>query len=156
MRAIKWQLGNDYGFIAILVGVVVIALWLLLMPIIPAIAETTMRRFHLRSGNFAGFAAQFPIPAMYNFANQTKVKNVPPGFIDPFFGNLDSDESLRYINHFPAREATFSIGRYNHLLDGRDRWFTLDSSYRGEKLRSEIRLKAIAKGRYELLRKSEP
>ena len=71
---------RDYGFFAILSLIAVITIWLLLMPVVPGIASATMHRFHLRSGSFARFAAQFPIPAMYNFANRSEVKDVPPGF----------------------------------------------------------------------------
>jgi hypothetical protein len=154
MNSIDRQVKNDFGFAAILLGVFAIVVWLLLMPVLPAIANTTMHRFHLCSSNFAVFAAQFPIPAMYNFANQTKVSDVPPGFIDPFFAGLDTEDSFRYINHFPARDATFSIGRYKNLRDGKDHWFTLRSNYRGQELETEFRLKAVAKWQYELQRMS--
>lgn len=151
----KEVLKNDIGFIAILFFVAAIATWLLLMPIVPAIANATMHRFHLRSRSFASFAAQFPIPAMYNFANRTKVNDVPPGFVDSFFGSLDVDDSFRYINHFPARDATFSVGRYVNLRDGRDRWFTLESDYRGQQLRTQLHLKNRGEREYVLLRQPE-
>ena len=147
---------RDYGFIAILSLIAGITIWLLLMPVIPAIVSATMHRFHLRSGSFARFAAQFPIPAMYNFANRSDVKDVPPGFVDPFFGSLEPEDSFRYLNHFPARDATFSVGRYQNLRDGRDHWFTLESHYRGQELRTQFQLKNRGERDYVLRRQAAP
>jgi hypothetical protein len=147
---------RDYGFLAILFFIAVIVIWLLLMPVVPAITTATMRRFHLRSGSFMRFAAQFPIPAMYNFANRTEVKDFPPGLVDSFFGVLEPDETFRYINHFPARDATFSVGRFWNLKDGRDHWFTLESNYRGQQLRTQFYLKNRGERDYVLLRQQAP
>ncbi len=158
MRATKSDPSSarDFGFIAILLMVALIAAWLLLMPVVPSIAKETMQRFHLRSDSFAAFVAEFPIPTMYNFANRFEVKDFPPGLVDPIFGELDEGESFRYINHFPARAITFSGARYRHLRDGRDRWFTLESSYRGQGVRSEVHAKAREEGGYQYMRLETP
>jgi hypothetical protein len=114
----------------VLISVVVV--WLLLMPLVPTIARQTMLRFHLRSHSFAQWAIQFPIPSMYNFANQYEVRATPPGLIDP----LADDTQPRYINHFPPRLVTFFDTRERLLRDGTDRWLTLQSSYRGQRIRT--------------------
>jgi hypothetical protein len=147
---------RDYGFATMTSLITAIAVWLLLMPIVPRIAGATMRRFHLRSSSFVGFAAQFPIPAMYNFSNRSDVKDVPPGFIDPLFGELALDDQFRTINHFPARDATFATGRYRNLKDRRDHWFTLESSYRGQTIRSELHLEHLGDGGYRMHRSAAP
>jgi len=131
------QAKYDSGFITIVVLVVLVTIWLLLTPVLPSCSLATMRRFHLGSGSFARWALQFPIPAMYNFANQYQLRSLPPDLVE-----LLADEKARagYLNHFPARVVTFADGRYQHLRDGNDRWVTLRSDYRGHFLESHWRL----------------
>ena len=142
---------RDYGMVAIVTLVVVIAGWLLLMPLVPAIASATLHRFHLRSGSFLTWAAQFPIPAMYNFANRYEVSEKP----------ILEDEGVspsnqRYVNHFPVRIFTFADGRYVHLRHEGDRWLTVESSYRGQTLRSHFHAERKVQGRgFELRRLDE-
>jgi hypothetical protein len=139
---------RDYGLIAIVAVLVVIAVWLLLMPWVPAIASATLHRFHLSSKSFLVWAIQLPIPSMYNFANQYEVREFPPGLIDPI---LDTPER-RYINHFPSRVLTFANTRYVHLSKGEDRWFTIESSYRGQTIETRFYAKAKPEGGFELVR----
>ncbi|TWT53201.1 hypothetical protein Pla22_08290 [Rubripirellula amarantea] len=147
---------RDHGFLAIVALVVVIAVWLLLMPWVKPIIHATMNRFHLRSASFAIFAIQFPIPAMYNFANRSDVQDYPPDLVDPLMINLDPKLSGRYCNHFPARTMTFADARFFHLQDGKDRWFTIESTYRGERLTSRFHLKPDSEQGYLMLRLDEP
>src|SRR6056297_2166418 len=143
---------RDPGFIAIIALVAVNAVWLLLMPWVPAIASATLYRFHLRTSSFAAWAIQFPIPAMYNFANRAAVSEYPPGLVDPILSEAPS----RCVNHFPTRVVTFGNARYQHLHQGRDRWFTLQSSYRGQTLETRLHLKPIADGGFEVVRLDKP
>jgi len=138
---------RDFGFYAIIAFVLLIAIWLLLMPWIPGIASQALQRFHLRTPSFAVWAMQFPIPSMYNFANQYKVDEFPPELVMLVF-----DEKWRYANHFPARVITFFAGRHDFLSSQTDRWFTLKSSYRGQTLESKFHLEAQAEGGYRLIR----
>jgi len=139
---------RDYGFIVIVALVVVMTTWLLLMPLVPAIASATLRRFHLRTGSFLTWAIQQPIPSMYNFANRYEVREFPPGLVDPI---IDTAEK-RYINHFPSRVLTFANTRYVHLAAGEDRWVTIESSYRGQAIETRFHAKAKAAGGFELVR----
>lgn len=139
---------RDYGFIAIVVMVLVVAVWLLLMPFVPAIASATLHRFHLRSESFLWWAIQQPIPSMYNFANRFEVREFPPGLVDPI---LDSPEK-RFINHFPTRVLTFANTRYRLLHKGQDRWITIDSTYRGQTLETRFHAKALEGDGFELVR----
>lgn len=126
---------RDYGMLVIVTLVVTIAIWLLLMPVVPAIASATLHRFHLRTSSFAAWAMQFPIPAMYNFANRYKVDANPVSLeSSPETIPLDG----RMVNHFPARIFTFADGRYLHLRHDEDRWLTIESSYRGQGLRTHF------------------
>jgi hypothetical protein len=138
---------RDLGFCAIVTFVALIATWLLLMPWVQGIAKLSMQRFHIRTPSFAVWVAQFPIPSMYNFANQYKVEEFPPGFV-----MMILDENWRYANHFPARVITFFAGRYDFLSTHEDRWFTLKSSYCGQVLESKFHLEAQATGGYKLFR----
>ena len=139
---------RDYGFLAIVSLLVVITLWLLLTPLVPAIASATMRRFHLGSKSFALWAIQFPIPPMYNFANRYEVDSLPPGMVDPIL--LTSEK--RYINHFPARIVTFADGRYDYLREGSDRWVTIETAYRGQTITTRWHLEAKDPGGFRLNR----
>ena len=139
---------RDYGFIAIVTLAIGVAFWLLFMPWVSVIASSTMNRFHLRTPSFVRWAMQFPIPSMYNCANEYKVQGFPPGFADPII-----DDNWRYINHFPARIITFADARYRHLSRKEDRWFTLRSSYRGQTIQSTIHLQSLGQnGEFLLIR----
>ncbi|TWU59408.1 hypothetical protein Poly51_21960 [Rubripirellula tenax] len=156
-------LRRDYGFLAIAALVIVNAIWLLLMPWVPAIAESTLRRFHLASSSFGVWAVQFPIPSMYNFANRTRVDALPPGLIDPILANplsTNTDQrdapERRYINHFPIRVLTFADTRWRNLHDGKDRWYELESTYRGQRIETRLHAKpdADVAGGFVLVRQS--
>lgn len=144
---------RDLGFIGIIALVIGVAIWLLLMPLVPAIASVTLHRFHLRTDSFAGWAIQAPIPSMYNFANRFEVRDFPPGMVDPIF--FEGAEK-RYINHFPVRRLTFADARYYLLRQGQDRWLTVDSTYRGQTLESRFHARHIGEGRFELIRLADP
>lgn len=143
---------RDLGFLAIIGLLALIAVWLLLMPWVKEISWTSMRRFHLRTSSFVAWAAQFPIPAMYNFANRAEVDRYPPGLVDPLFDETEK----RYLNHFPVRCITFADGRYRQLRDGNDCWITVDTSYRGRTLETRFHAKAKPEGGFELIRLSDP
>ncbi len=134
--------------LVIVMLIVTIAIWLLLMPIVPAIASATLHRFHLRTSSFTVWAMQFPIPAMYNFANRYKVQadqvSSTPSDTVPLDG--------RMVNHFPARIFTFADGRYLHLRHGEDRWLTIESSYRGQSLRTHFHAEPTEEYGFELHR----
>ena len=130
---------QDFGFVTIVTLVVVVVMWLLLTPILPAVSLATMRRFHLGSQSFVGWAAQFPIPSMYNFPNTYEVRDLPPDLFVP----IDQEQKRIYLNHFPCRVVTFADGRYHHLRNGQDRWFTFTTNYRGQYLESRWFLKRV-------------
>jgi hypothetical protein len=128
----------DPGFAVIAALVIAVSMWLLLTPLLPPVSMTTMKRFHLGSRSFALWAAQFPIPAMYNFANRCEVRYLPPGLVDP----LVPPERSAYLNHFPARVLTFADGRFDLLRGRRDCWVTVTSTYRARSLRTDFHAEA--------------
>lgn len=145
----------DRFFQAILGLVLVVVAWLLATPLIPAVARTTMKRFHLQTEHFVVWAVQFPVPSMYNFSNRVRIRNTPPiqdsllGMDDEFALIIGTASEWRMINHFPTRSFTFADGRYFHLRDGQPRWFDLESSYRGQTLSSEFYLEPVSSGDFQ-------
>ena len=139
----------DIGFRLILALVAAVVVWLVLTPFVPAVASASMHRFHLRSQSFLTWAVQFPIPTMYNFSNRYQISEVPPDLVDPII--IESDK--RYINHFPVRIFTFFNTRYRYLDAGTDRWLTVDTTYRGQRIESNFHARAKQEGAgFDLLR----
>ena len=139
----------DIGFIAIVVLVAAVATWLIMTPLSHAVASASMHRFHLRSRSFAAWAVQFPIPTMYNFANRYEVREIPWGLMDP----LADQSERRYLNHFPARVVTFVDTRYRYLHPGTDRWFAIDTSYRGQRIETRMHAEPLTPGKGFVLRR---
>lgn len=135
---------TDLGFRLIVCLVFVVVVWLLAIPLASPVAEIAMKRFHLSSDSFFEFALQQPVPSMYNFANRYEVKDSPDG------------QALNkgYINHFPIRVLTWAYWRHEYLSGGRACYVTLESSYRGRKLRSQWSATPNEQGGFELVRES--
>lgn len=127
---------TDWFFRILVTSLFAVAIWLLAMPWVPAIAQCTMHRFHLRTGSFAAWAVQQPIPPMYSFANTTEVCDQLP---DHTLSSRGVDHR-GMINHFPTRVFTWASGRATHLRDGASKWFVLRSAYRGHGVDSVYRL----------------
>mgnify|MGYP001820419556 FL=1 len=148
----------DWMYRILVTALLLVAVWLLAMPWVPAIARCTMKRFHLQTDSFAAWAIQQPIPPMYSFANTTEVRNRPPISADqPASESSGSSEDNavlagRFINHFPTREFTFANGRVRHLLDRSSRWFVFRSAYRGQTVESVYRLDPAAEHGWTVLR----
>ncbi|MEM6469108.1 MAG: hypothetical protein AAF802_06025 [Planctomycetota bacterium] len=144
------QSRRDPLFVGIVVLVCVVTVWLVLMPFYPELARVTMKRFHLETDSYVKWAMQAPIPAMYNFANEYEVRDLPEDLVTPV---LDTRRP-RYINHFPVRILTFANSRYVMLESGQDRWLTVRSSYRGQTLETKVHAKPVGEGRFEWIRQS--
>jgi hypothetical protein len=144
----------DWGYRIILAFVVVVSIWMIATPLIPKVAGTTMRRFHLNSSSFLTWSWQFPIPAMYNFANRYQIRRVPSSLVtDGLLSEFAVTPTWRYANHFPTRVFTFGDGRYKLLRSGQSVWVDVESSYRGQTIRSEFELIPNGAGQgYRLIR----
>lgn len=128
---------TDKSMLSVLILIIGIVSWLLLTPFAPWFAKQSMQRFHLQTNSFLGWSCQFPIPSMYNFANRYKVEDYPPGLTALWIDENDE----RFINHFPTRCFTFADARDYYLSHKQNRWITLETSYREEKLVSKYHLK---------------
>ncbi|MCA9138466.1 MAG: hypothetical protein KDB00_16960, partial [Planctomycetales bacterium] len=136
-ESIDHPVTSDWFFRILVAALFAVAIWLLAMPWVPAIAGSTMRRFHLQTGSFAGWAIQQPIPPMYSFANTVQVRTSDPNT------SIDDPSDVlaeRMVNHFPTRMFTFANGRARYLLDDHEKWFVLRSSYRGQQVDSVYKL----------------
>jgi hypothetical protein len=123
------------------------------MPWVPAIAESTMRRFHLHTNSFAVWAIQQPIPPMYSFANRTEIRTVPPAEQERQAEDGQHGKGWiggRMINHFPTREFTFANARLRYLRQRKPRWYRLRSTYRGQHVESLYRLQPAAGGGWKV------
>lgn len=140
---------RDFGFYVVLSLVGLVAVWLLMTPLVPAVAKSTMNRFHLRTESFPVWAAQQVIPSMYNFGNTIVIHDTPPGMLDPFFYDVDPPQ---FLNHFPARRLTFGDGRGALLQKDEHKWLEMRSSYRGAELETWIHAKPVGDGVYEMVR----
>ncbi|MEO1614436.1 MAG: hypothetical protein AAFV88_01215 [Planctomycetota bacterium] len=141
---------RDPLFVVVLLGICCVSVWLLLMPFYPAIARITLERFHLQTESFGKWAIQAPVPAMYNFANQYEIRDIPEDLITPV---VDSTRP-RFINHFPTRILTFANSRYVLLKAGQDRWLVFRSSYRGQTLETKVHARPAGDGVFEWVRQS--
>ena len=114
----------DLGFVFILLMIIAVVGWLLAMPFSRFVQRTTMERFHLQTSTFVGWAAQQPIPAMYNFYNHYEIRPSP----------WQGESSVGTLNHFPLRIFTFGDNRAIFLANPEPRTLDAWSSYRGEEL----------------------
>ncbi|QDT11117.1 hypothetical protein [Planctomycetes bacterium K23_9] len=139
------DLSPDVGFVAIVFLVIAISTWLLLMPAVPAIAQTTINRFHFRTASFSQWAIQQPIPAMYNLANRFQVTQRSAD---------GSDQVLAsgMVNHFPARKITFANGRYRNLKTRCACDLQVTSSYRGLQQRTQFHIEPQSDGGFVMSR----
>lgn len=154
---------KSLSLVAIYLLIAVCAVWALLLPWVPAVAEASMRRFHLTSGSFAAWAIQQPIPAMYNFENTYEIRQWPPSVASDLllapildspvgqsqdFGTIHSG----HINHFPARVVTFSSHRFICCDESEDRWVVTISNYRGQRVETLTELKSLGDGHFNVTR----
>ena len=139
-QKLKHLAETDKSMLSVLMLIAGVVSWLLLTTCAPWFAKQSMQRFHLQTNSFLGWSCQFPIPSMYNFANQYKVEHYPPGLTLSW---LDENEE-RFINHFPTRCFTFADARDYYLSQKQNRWISLETSYREEKLVSKYHLKPQA------------
>ena len=155
---------EDPVFVLVMVGVLTVTAWLLATPVVGWVSMATMRRFHLHSENYVTWAAQFPIPAMYNFANRFRYRrvygdDVPIESIVPVFDlegqsvNPPEMTPWRYLNHFPTRVMTFADGRYRYGRTGWPYEFEIESRYGDQLVRSLFRWRRTEEGVYVITRR---
>lgn len=133
----------DWGFGLVVAVVVVVAGWLLLLPISGGVQRIALNRFHLQSASFARWAAQAPVPAMYNFYNQGLVEPLP-------WDRTPWQQPFRWtMNHFPTRAFTFGDDRRQLCRSPRP-MISLRSQYRGQQLQTRWLVDEDARGRLSI------
>jgi hypothetical protein len=70
------------------------------------ILDATLRRFHLTTASYAAWMLQQPVPAMYNFANESAqvTRDIGWDALDPKQRGVLREA----VNHFPPRTVTFA------------------------------------------------
>lgn len=134
----------DLGYRVIVMALVLVAGWLLALPLSGFVQRVALNRFHLQTGTFAGWALQAPVPAMYNFRNRFRVEAQAwdrPALNPPISGTL---------NHFPVRLWTFADTRGVFLEERARIRLVLESTYRGRTLTTSWTAEAAADGRIVL------
>ena len=123
-----------------LLAVLVIAVTsvLLALPFSAPLQTRMMKRFHLASDTFVGWAMLQPVPSMYSFANEVWISDFPM-----------SEENLRkypklaqsvWCNHFPAQIMT-ARDRSVAVRAPYSEFLHLCSSYGEQRVFSRIELK---------------
>lgn len=113
------------GLFVIACGVVV-SCWILSILFSQTTRKSAMQRFQLASPSFASWAAQGPVPSMYNFENSIQFSNELA--VD---GPLDEKHESWFwcpVNHFPARCMTY--GEFAPTWFGEQRQGTFEMSTR--------------------------
>lgn len=121
---------HDRLLLVLIALVLIVGGWLTLLPVNRFVQRATLARFHMQTPQFWLWAAQQPIPSMYNCENKAQV-----------VADLPKSESLQPIfadaarlNHFPYRLFTFGDGRFDYLKDARPKWLCVQSHYQRESL----------------------
>lgn len=117
-----------------------VAAWLLAMPFVPAISQSLLNRYHLRTERFVAWAIQQPIPPMYSCRNTVKVFALPR---PPESNETAELIHERTINHFPTRDITFANSRLRYLRDREAKRFVLRSTYRGQAIESVYEVRPV-------------
>ncbi len=135
---------TDLGFVAVLLLVVIVVVWLVSMPICQFVQRATLERMHLQTRPFVAWVIQQPIPAMYNFYNRFEIRPSPWG--------KEGDDSTEKgtVNHFPVRMFTFGDNRAVFLSEPKPRQLDVWSSYRGEELHTRWVATPSAQGGFDL------
>lgn len=123
----------------------VVAGWLLMMPVSPKMARITMERMQWRAPNFPVWAVQQISPAMYDFSNrglhhQEDLRLAGLTLFEETQGN--------YFNHFPVRNLTW-IERYQFQPLGIFGYY--ETKYQGMRLRSKYALEPRPEGGWNVV-----
>lgn len=157
MRAFIAALCRSHDAFGLSMAVLVVGVsgWILAMPVYRPIQSATLERFHLCTPNYLAWAAQQPIPSMYNFENRYWLfaGSAPEG--GSGMANPIADDQWvesRVVNHFPGRLLTFGDSRYRLLGGGESCHLVLRSRYRGNQLATIWNATASPLGGFSLSR----
>lgn len=146
---------HDALTLSMITLVVGVSVWILAMPVCRPIQSATLGRFHLCTPTYMAWAAQQPIPSMYNFENRYWLfAGSAPEDGSEVARRIAEDQWLesRVVNHFPGRLLTFGDGRYRLLGKGESCHLVLRSCYRGNQLATVWSASASPRGGFDLSR----
>ena len=158
----SWK-SKDIPSLILFAIIAITGLWIAALPLSAAVQETYLRRFHLASANFPGWAIQQTIPSMYNFENKVWVS--PEPLMQFEIDQLENEESrivdspsgeMAYIessmvNHFPTRIATFADKRTD-LIRNPNGYLYLRSRYRGKEIKTTYKVEPGTEAEFNLKR----
>jgi hypothetical protein len=147
---------KDVASKILLIVIVAVAIWIAALPLSSTVQESYLRRFHLASPNFAVWAIQQPVPAMYNFENRVWASPMPATFDELYAMQPDPTDSQSTnaveqvekietdsVNHFPTRAFTFGDSR-SFLKQNPSWYFYLRSRYRDLEIRSGFQISPVS------------
>lgn len=157
---------RDTPSLLFFVAIVLTSAWCLALPVSESVQNAYLKRFHLRSDSFVGWAGQQLTPAMYNLENkylfspqalneserkhiendfyrQLKNRSVSSHEDEASQNSTDTGQvRLDMLNHFPTRTMTFVTSR-NFLKQQREGYFYFRSRYRGSSLDSIYHIEPV-------------
>lgn len=146
---------KDYAASLMFVGITIVAGWLIALPLVGTVQRATIDRFHLTSPSFAIWAAQQPIPPMYNLENRYWYSTRPLSEVD-LIRPAANDVRAETVNHFPARMITCASGRLLVNNPHDSSWLYLWSKYQGSEKLTAYRLEPIENSNAIRMHRMEP
>lgn len=154
---------KDVPSLLLFAAIAAVGLWIAALPLSTTVQEKYLRRFHLASADFPGWAIQQTIPSMYNFENKAwfspeplmqyeidELDNEESRITNPSDGETDNVTSSM-VNHFPTRLATWADKRML-LLRHPNSYLYLRSRYRGKEIKSTFKLEPGTDSEFKLKR----
>ncbi len=143
--------------------VLLVAGWILLLPVSSEVQRIFLARFHLASASYGGWSLQQLVPSMYNFENRYWVSDHPVSQAELETSVAQAKANglqAGYVNHFSARVFTFGDGRLIYLQNKvAPQYLYLQSHYRNETLTTiwtAIPITTPPKNEFRLVRKGPP
>lgn len=143
--------GRDFFGLGLAAAVLLIAGWLVSLPLSPFTQKTTAERFHLRTGSFAGWALQQPVPPMYNLENRYWFARRPLS-AEELTDSPPADVESMVVNHYPVRVATFADTRLRLFGTAPEGWLYVRSVYQQMELTSGFHVSRAGDGELRLRR----
>jgi hypothetical protein len=133
----------DRGALALVVAVLVYTACVLAMPLSEAVRRAALARFHLTGWSFVQWVIFQPVPSMYNFENRWALSEVvpsPAAASDPGCADVPGG----FVNHHAFSAILLRRAWIAHCVESAT--VTIDSTYRGTRLRTTWRIDRAAIG----------
>lgn len=156
---------RDAASLTFVAAILLSSFWCLALPLSKSVQTAYLKRFHLRSESYVGWAGQQLTPAMYNLENQYLFSSQPLPESErrtiehAFYRQLKNRKTrtteqatasaethpirLDMLNHFPTRTMTFVTSRH-FLKQQREGYFYFRSRYRDSALESVFHVEPVS------------